>query len=113
MKDGQPHVQAAASSRVPAHLRHDAPGRVAFFGQTIRELLAQADFRGRDVVLALPASCMFTHRLHLPLMDPEATRQSLRWETRGELPIDPSQAMIRHLVVGQVYQDDGPARKSS
>ena len=33
---------------------------------------------------------------------------ALAWECRGKLPIDPSHALLRHLVAGDVYQDQEP-----
>ncbi len=41
-------------------------------------------------------------------MDEEATRKALPWEARGKLPIDPSQALLRHLVAGEIYHDQDP-----
>ncbi|MGH7214942.1 MAG: pilus assembly protein PilM, partial [Tepidisphaeraceae bacterium] len=73
-----------------------------------RDLLAQGRFRGRAAVLSLPASCMFIQHLRLPKMDEEALKKALPWEARGKLPIDPSQALLRHLVAGEIYQDQEP-----
>jgi Tfp pilus assembly PilM family ATPase len=41
-------------------------------------------------------------------MDAEATRKALPWEARGKLPIDPSQALLRHTIAGEIYQDSEP-----
>ena len=39
---------AAASADVPSHLRIDPNGRLAYFTDTVRDLLAQGDFKGRS-----------------------------------------------------------------
>lgn len=101
-------LAAAACADVPAHVRHDAAARMNFFVQTIRELLAQGNFAGRSAVLAMPASAMFIQHLRLPKMDDDAMKKAIPWEARGKLPIDPSHAVIRHLVAGDVYQDQEP-----
>jgi type IV pilus assembly protein PilM len=106
--DGEPQLVAAASTDVPGHVRHDAAARLEFFVRTTRDLLAQGSFQGRQAVLALPAAMMFIQHLRLPRLDEEATRKALPWEARGKLPIDPSHAILRHLVAGEVYQDQEP-----
>ncbi|MDB5303082.1 MAG: type pilus assembly protein PilM [Phycisphaerales bacterium] len=99
---------AAASVDVPVHVRNDATARLAFFAESLRDLLRTGNFRGRRALLALPASCMHIQHLRLPRMEEEALRKALPWEARGKLPIDPSHALLRHIVAGEVYQDQEP-----
>lgn len=102
---GEPRVVAAASADVPAHVRNDPAARASFFVETTRDLLSQGGFKGRSAVLAVPAAQMFIQHLRIPQMDDEATRKALPWEARGKLPIDPSQAVLRHAIAGEVYQE--------
>jgi Tfp pilus assembly PilM family ATPase len=51
---------------------------------------------------------MYIQHLRIPKMDAEATRKALPWEARGKLPIDPSQALLRHTIAGEIYQDSEP-----
>lgn len=99
---------AAASADVPGHVRHDPAARLAFFVETTRDLLAQGSFRGRQAILSLPASLMYIQHLRVPRMDEDAIKKALPWEARGKLPIDPSHALLRHLVAGEVYHDTDP-----
>lgn len=99
---------AAATADVPTHVRNSLTARIEFFVETTRDLLAQSDFGGRQAVLGLPAAWMHVMHLRLPKMDDDALRKALPWEMRGKLPIDPSQALIRHLIAGDVYQDQEP-----
>ncbi len=96
---------AAARADVPPYLRDDPTARFDFFARTVRELLAQGNFRGRRVVLSLPASMMSICHLRLPRMEDEELKKALPWEARGKLPFDPSRALLRHLVAGDIYQD--------
>src|SRR3954469_23878449 len=106
--NGEPQLIAAAAAEVPSHIRHNGPGRPAFFSETARDLLTTGGFKGRAVVLALPAASMFIQHLRLAKMDDELLRKALPWEARGKLPIDPSHALMRHIVAGEIYQDSEP-----
>jgi type IV pilus assembly protein PilM len=103
--DGEWKLVAAASADVPAHVRHNPAARMEFFVEATRDLLAHGDFSGRAAVLALPAASMFIQHLRLPKMDDEAMRKAIPWEARGKLPIDPSNALLRHHVAGDIFQD--------
>jgi type IV pilus assembly protein PilM len=105
---GEYKLLAAASADVPGHVRRDPNLRLGFFAETTRELLATGQFKGRDAVLALPAASMFIQHLRVAKMGEQDTRKAIPWESRGKLPIDPSQALIRHLIAGEVYQDQEP-----
>src|SRR5204862_8322865 len=94
---------AAASADVPSHVRHDNNARMQFFIQTTKDLLSQGGFSGRQVSLALPAASMFIQHLRLPKMDDEAMKKAIPWEARGKIPIDPSHALLRHMVAGEIY----------
>ena len=106
--DGEPRIVAAASADVPAHVRNDPAARASYFVETTKDLMAQGKFKGRQVVLALPAAQMFIQHLRIPKMDDEALKKALPWEARGKLPIDPTQAVLRHTVAGEIYQDSEP-----
>ena len=96
---------AAATADVPTHVRNDPSARFSFFAETVRELLTQGSFKGKRVMLNLPASLMHIQHLRLPKMDDEALKKALPWEARGKLPFDPSQAVLRHLIAGEIYHD--------
>jgi len=106
--DGEPRIVAAASADLPAHVRNDPAARASFFVETTKDLVAQGKFKGRQVVLAVPAAQMFIQHLRIPKMDDEALKKALPWEARGKLPIDPTQAVLRHTVAGEIYQDSEP-----
>src|SRR5262245_37677628 len=106
--NGEYRLIAAASADVPAHVRTNPHSRVEFFVDTTRDLLAQGRFHGRQAVLALPASSMHVQHLRMAKLDDAETKKALPWEARGKLPIDPSHALLRHLIAGEVYQDQEP-----
>ena len=106
--DGEFRLVAAASADVPSHVRHDPSARLDFFAETVRELLGSGNFRGRKAVLALPAASMFVQHLRMAKMDEAEMKKALPFEAAGKLPIDPNFALLRHVVAGEVYQDQEP-----
>jgi type IV pilus assembly protein PilM len=106
--NGEFRLVAAASADVPPHVRNEPSARLEFFTETTRELLASGNFRGRKAVLALPAASMFIQHLRMAKMDEEEMKKALPFEAAGKLPIDPSFALLRHVVAGEVYQDQEP-----
>ena len=103
--NGAWHLVAAASADVPAHVKGNQELRMEFLTDTMRDLLGQNRFVGRQAVLALPAAAMCIQHLRLPKMDEESLKKALPWEARGKLPIDPGTALLRHHVAGEIYQD--------
>jgi type IV pilus assembly protein PilM len=103
--DGEFKLVAAASAEVPAQIRQDPTARLAFFTETVRDRLASGSFRGRRAILSLPAASCFIQHLRMPKLEEEELKKALPWEARGKLPIDPSHALLRHIVAGEVYQD--------
>ena len=101
---GEFKLIAAATLDVPSHVRHDPNARLNFFVDSVRDLLVQGKFHGRQAMLGLPASNMFIHHLRMPKLDPDAMKKALPWELRGKLPIDPSHAQLRHIVAGDIYE---------
>jgi type IV pilus assembly protein PilM len=99
---------AAASTDVPGHIGNDLPSRFGFFADALHDLLPQGGFRGRQAVLGLPAACMTIQHLRMPKLDEKAMQKAIPWEARGALPYDPSQALLRHMVAGDVYADNEP-----
>jgi hypothetical protein len=41
----------------------------------------------------------------MPKLDEAEMKKALPFEAAGKLPIDPSFALMRHVVAGEVYQD--------
>jgi type IV pilus assembly protein PilM len=106
--DEEYKLVAAASADVPSQVRKDPAQRLQFFVETTRDLLAQGNFRGRQAILALPVASMYIQHLRTPKMAEEELKKALPWEARGQLPIDPSHALLRHVVAGDIHHDQDP-----
>jgi type IV pilus assembly protein PilM len=108
MQDGGPRVIAAEAVPLPADVPGDAPSRIAFFARAAADALRRGSFRGRQAVLGLPASWMYLDRLRLAETDERAIAEAVKWEALERFPFHSSQAMLRHWVAGQVYEEDRP-----
>jgi type IV pilus assembly protein PilM len=102
---GEFRLIAAGSADVPPHVRSDPAARFEFFSETTRELLAGGQFRGRKAVLALPVASTFIQHLRMPKLDEAEMKKALPFEAAGKLPIDPSFALMRHVLAGEVYDN--------
>lgn len=105
VEKGSAELVAAASAPIPEAVQRDPQQAAQFYQQTIGELLGTGGFRGRQAVLAAPGTSTAFLHLQLPQGDEETLRKSLVWETADRLPFSSSQAVLRHLVAGQVHRD--------
>jgi type IV pilus assembly protein PilM len=91
---------------MPDSARRNPGERAAFITDAIRELMRSHPFKGKQCVLSLPAETTFVQHLKMAKMPEEQMSQALQWELQGKLPYDPSRAIIRHIVAGEIFSDD-------
>jgi len=72
----------------------------------VRQRIARNGFRGKEAVISLPAENLVIQYVRLPPMQPEELIAGLPGELRSKLPFDPRQAVIRHIVAGQVSENN-------
>lgn len=99
---------AAASADVPSAIRHEPLGRLQFFAQQAPQLLAAAPFRGRQAVLGLPAASMHIQHLRVDRMNDQALKKVIPEQAIGKLPLDPSGAVLRHYIAGEIHPGQNP-----
>ena len=99
---GADRLIAAAAADVPPEARNDPAAREAFFVSAVKRLLASADFRGHAAVLALPAADTFFLHLRLAKMTEAELKAALPFEAAARLPVPADQAVLRHLIAGDV-----------
>src|SRR5687768_5077085 len=106
MEDGAPKLVASATIEVPEAARSSSAGPLELFQREFDRALNANGFRGRQVVLGLPASYMHLDRLRLPTtLTEEQMRQAVAWESIDKLPFHPSKALLRHILAGKVYDN--------
>lgn len=102
---------AAASRAVPPELRGPntlAAQRYDFFTRSMRDLLSQGGFVGRSVMIAMPSPDVHVCHVRTAVMSAADLAKALPWELKGKLPIDPSRAVLRHVIAGRVTKDNAP-----
>jgi type IV pilus assembly protein PilM len=98
---GEARLIAAASADVPTSLRGDFTGRARFFTARMRELLASGNFRGRQILLGLPASLTSIANIRLPGGERAQPETAVTTEVCRLGQIDPRESLVRQFRVGE------------
>ncbi len=72
----------------------------------IRRKVSSNGFRGKDVVISLPGEYLVIQHVRLAPVQPDELANALPWELQGKLPFDPRAAVIRHITVGAVSENN-------
>ena len=102
---------AASREDVPAYLQHHPAAMMEWYVKTIKEKLSEKPFKTRRAVTALPARQVLTQHLRMPKLSSEELRKALPWEAQGKVPFDINRALLRHIVAGEVYDNDSDENK--
>ncbi len=95
---------AAGKMDVP-HGMQDEPAQLQeWYIRNIKDLLASKPFKGKRVVTCLPARDMLVQHMRIAKMDEAQTEKALPWEARDKVPFDISQALLRHIIAGEIYE---------
>ncbi|MDD5327178.1 MAG: type II secretion system protein GspL [Phycisphaerae bacterium] len=65
--------------------------------ETIRELTANGQFRGKDVIATIPASEVFIDHIKMPKTEKDKMQNAVFAEIKQKLPFKPDDAMIKFL----------------
>jgi type IV pilus assembly protein PilM len=109
--DESVELLAAAAVEVPLAVRKDRSSRLETVGESVAKLLRQKPFHGRQCILSLPASEVFIHHLKVPKMAPADTAKAVRMELQDKLPCPVGQAVVRHVVAGDLWGDSEPRQE--
>ena len=102
---------AAGSEEIPAELRAQGAERMDFIAQSIRRNLKSNGFQGRKCVLALPTSQLFLQHLKMPRVPKADLDPLLRAELAGKLPYAVEDAVIDHVLAGEVFGEGEPRQE--
>ena len=104
--DGKVKVLAARRAPVDVALACDAPERERAVVGAIQQLLADGQFRGQDVVSALPVDKVRITSLRLPEAETDQADKILRREAAERFDLDPARDAIHYTLAGSVRQGD-------
>lgn len=87
------------------------PGRLDAMGDAIRDILKTNAFKSRQAILALPAEMVAVQHVKLPKLTAEETVRALNFELQGKLPFAVEDAIVRHIVAGDVFGEGDPQQE--
>jgi type IV pilus assembly protein PilM len=93
---------AAEAEEVPVAYRQELRPRLDYLADSLRHMVKSKVFRGRQAVLSLPAELTFVHHLKIPRVPEAEMPRILRAELQGKLPYDADDAVIRHVIAGEL-----------
>jgi type IV pilus assembly protein PilM len=103
---GQISVFAADETRIEPGVNNDEQARKSFVVSAIKQMLAQGNFRGRDVISCVPSGKLKITSLRLSEAEKGAIEQALRKEVAQRFGLDPNEDAIDYVVAGHVRQGD-------
>jgi type IV pilus assembly protein PilM len=72
----------------------------------LRTLVVDHRLRGRNVVSCLGTDELTVETIRLPMLPPEEIAKAVQWEASERLSIPIAEAEVRHLVAGEVRQEN-------
>ena len=106
VNEGHISVLAADKAHIDAGINGDAQERRSFIVSAIKQMLAEGNFRGRDVISCLPNDGLKITSLRLPEAQTEAIEQVLRKEVSQRFGLDPDEDVVNYVLAGSVRQGD-------
>jgi type IV pilus assembly protein PilM len=106
IRDDRVKVLAAARAPVDVHLACDAPEHQRAVVLAIRQLLADGQFRGQNVVSALPIDKLRITSLRLPEAEIDQADKILRREAAERFDLDLAKDVVNYTLAGSVRQGD-------
>jgi len=103
---GQIRVLAANKVRVDPSIDGDGEERRSFVISAIKRMLAEGNFRGRNVVSCLPSDRLKITSLRLAEAEDGKIEQALRKEAAQRFGLDPDEDAINYVLAGNVRQGD-------
>lgn len=103
--EGHHELLAADAREIPRECRTDQEQRLAFVADAIRAMQKGKTFSGRRCILSIPADMTIVQHIKMPRMKSELLPDALRAELEGKLPYPLQNAIIRHVVAGDIPGD--------
>jgi len=99
-------IVAAAKACIDPQINGDEHNRRSFVVSKLKQMLAEANFRGRNVVSCLPNESLRVTSLRLAETANDNIEQALRKEAAHRFGLDPDKDAIDYLCAGDVHQGD-------
>lgn len=96
---------AAKSLEIPSEYHNNPRGRLGPQSERIRHLLKAGRFKGRKAILSLPAPLTSILQVKIPLAVSDNIDTAVKTELYNQLSYPIEDAVIRHYLVGKVYDN--------
>ena len=106
MDDGHIRVSAADKTRIAPDINGDEQERREFVISAVKQMLAEGNFRGKDVISCLPNDKLKITSLRLVETEAEEIEQVLREEVAQRFGLNPDVDAVNYVVAGNVQQGD-------
>jgi len=106
ISDRQIRVLAADKVRIDPKINGDAQERKQFVVSAIKQILADGDFRGRNVVSCLPSDKLNITSLRLSETEAGQIEQTLTKEAANRFALNPDTDAIKYIHAGSVQQGE-------
>ncbi len=106
VNEGHISVHAAEKARIDPAINGNGEERRRFTVLTIKQMLAEGHFRGRDVVSCLPNDRLKITSLRLAETETAQIEQTLTKEAAHRFGLEPDKDSIRYVLAGNVQQGD-------
>lgn len=104
-REGSHRLIAAAGTQIPEDIRANPTKRDEFAAESLRKMICDHGFKGKQVVTCLPAGHMSVQHMRVAKMNNDELCKTLRFEAAGKLPFDAGRAVIKHMIAGEVYEE--------
>lgn len=102
---------AAAAAVVPGAVRQDPAARSEFYTRTLKKLLKGQGFKGKRVMLGIPAHQTLMQNLEVTVQEGVDPSPQVEAHLRDRLGLEPSRMVVRHFDVGPVHGEGGAQRE--
>ena len=106
VNEGHISILAADKVHIDAGINGDGEERRSFVISTIKQMLTDGNFRGRNVVSCLPSDRLKITSLRLAEAETQEIEQVLRKEVGQRFGLDPDKDTINYVLAGNVQQGD-------
>lgn len=102
-----PQMVAAGARQIPKSVRKNPLAHHSFIANAIRDLHKSQRFKGRRAICSIPAFQTLVQHMEVGRCDEHELDEQVRLQLRQRLNVDPSQMILRNIIVGRMVRDGG------
>jgi len=99
-------VVEAGKAVIPLEAKDDPARRRTVVVDSIRRMLKERRFRGREAVICVPTADLAIRNVRMPKMPDADLAEAVGWEAQNKFPFDTATAVVQFLKAGEVRQGD-------